>query len=329
MTTPRFAKTKKDGHRYYHVQSYGDFPSVTSIIGGAAREADELRNWKTKNAIDAAIASHETGADRKTVHKVGIEELDAVNEAAILGDAVHNAIENYERTGTQSVDDLKVAPYLAQYLDLKERYRVKVLACELTVVNLRERYAGTTDGIWLCETWPAKSRRGPVFVDVKSGKTVRKSAALQLAALSRCEHYLDSTGRLRAFKSDHKALTGVGLIAHVRPKAATLHETSLDTPYEQFLTLRKIFGFRDEAHAFNVLTEPAAGEAKEMLSQKHAGALMRIETLNDRQKDMLLRMWAWRSLKEPPTSWTLDKLDEVHAAIDQVLSHSWKLEGLE
>lgn len=326
MTTPPFSK-QRDGKRYYTIQSYGDFPSVTSVIN-AAQDPTDLRNWKTKNAIDAAITAHLQGEGSADIYSAGLEALDAPSEAAILGDAVHEAIDNYERTGTQTVENIKVAPFLAQYLDLKERYRVKVLATELTLVNLRHRYAGTADGVWLLETWPAKSRRGPMIMDVKSGRTVRKGAALQLAALAHCEHYLDGEGRLRPLKAEHKLLTGVGLVAHVRPKVATLYETPLEAAYETFLALRQVFTFSDVPVAFNEVVAPRAGEEKDLLAQHHGSAALRIEAFTPKQRQSLLDVWRWRSLKEPPTSWTLDKLAEVHAAIDDILSHSWKLEGL-
>jgi hypothetical protein len=171
-------------------------PSVTTILNNINKPA--LVNWA---ALEVAKYAYK---ERSTWHN--LEEGAAVDllkrapyrdsrKKMDIGSAVHIAVDAFIKRGTQAATveppetgDLDLLPYIAGAVRFLDDHVTRVIASEVTFVNLAYRYAGTCDLV-------AKTKEGPLAViDWKTGKRLYPEVALQLAAYANNEFSVNPDG---------------------------------------------------------------------------------------------------------------------------------------
>jgi len=232
---PELATTSKSG-RYYEWGGVR-YPSVTTILGGGIPKP-ALVAWAKRVTAEAAIASLNTlpgllaeKGERAVIQALTKRPEKEAEAAAVIGTAVHAAIEQYAKGGELGPWPEEAEPFRASFTRFLEEKSPVFELSEFTVFNLEAGYAGTADAA--CR-FPG--RDGVTLLDVKTGKGVYPEVALQLAAYAYGEFIgrPDGSEVLPEF-SDFEVL-------HVRPDAYELVPVRVDLDtFATFLAVKDVF----------------------------------------------------------------------------------------
>lgn len=159
-------RTRRGGF-YWHKDR--PLVSVTNVLKIIDKPA--LRYWFGQQVYWAMVKNPDLG------------EKEALNspwktsgKAKSRGTAVHNIVETWKTTGdlvTDAPEDYK--GYARGFEKWVNEYNAKVLEHEKTVINLKEKYAGTLDLL-------TEINNTRAIIDVKTGKDIYPEAGLQLSA---------------------------------------------------------------------------------------------------------------------------------------------------
>lgn len=229
----------------YLIPSTGEaLPSVTSVLSGID-DGPILHKWIAKVCVEYAVSDLDQlrtrlAADRDATIRDMKQAADrARDEAGDRGTRIHKAAEQLVLgTNIKPVlrpDDL---PYWYSFLRwYHEHAHMKWLSSETTIINRTFGYAGTLDAV---------IRLGGVtgIVDIKTGRTVRPTWALQQAAYAHGETILLRDGRELPFTP----LT-TGWVLWVRPEAeggTLLVNVPVDAnAFEAFLAAMDLYRFKN------------------------------------------------------------------------------------
>jgi hypothetical protein len=279
MTTP--ANTVRRGSaRGYQV---GDdwYIGVTSLIRATLADGPTLTRWKQKRLVQLAIEHREAAVDDALDRDALIADvLRAQYESgpeAVLGTRVHSLIDTYERSGDETIEDVSLLAYLKQWLTLKEEHALQVRWTERTLVNTQLGYAGTADG-GLNTT--LNGQRDQYIYDLKTGKGVYDSYALQLALLSRCDAWLTADGELRSLDGDGWN-QDYAIVAKLGPRSRHLHAIDLHAAWEYAQHLPALYRWQEGAGAATIgesitpapaVTDPVAKREELLHRARHLDA---------------------------------------------------------
>lgn len=200
------AINRSTGHFYTATidgREYGPYPGATAIcrlqdsLGGS----DGLLTWAVNLALDAVEQNQDNIGDWALVRRLALE---AKNEPADTGNAIHAAVDQFNR-GVFPQVDARTAPYVAQYGAAVYQKGIRVLGSERYVLNTDIGFGGTYDSLVEID-----GERGPL--DVKSGKE-KPSQRLQLTGLSMGQWH----GEAGLEAEPMPELSGVGFILLLRP----------------------------------------------------------------------------------------------------------------
>ena len=220
---PRTAVAKKGGKRRYVREVDGEAVEHVNVTGATSMWGNGP--WKipygAKTVAEAAMDALESGkldalfdADKDACLKwlKGAPYRDR-DGAAMKGTKVHQAFEDYLKTGDPSVEDEEIASMVADLITLTERYQIKWERSEQTVFHSADGWAGTMDGIVTMQ-FPGEDGRRRCIVDIKTSRSVqgKHEYVMQLNALANGEVILHDDGSEEPMPSVEGAV-----ILHVRP----------------------------------------------------------------------------------------------------------------
>lgn len=185
MTSPVQARTTPNGRTYVHPIEGDVYPSVTSILDSWPKPW--MGPW-TARQVATYAADNAALLDRLDkaawVDLVRREAVRYTNRAAGLGSAIHHAVESYLDDESLEVTqfDQQTRPYIRAFIRFLEDWEPTYHRVEVTGYHKTyPQYAGTVDGIVSLPTL------GTRVLDVKTGRGVYETHALQLAAYCRFE----------------------------------------------------------------------------------------------------------------------------------------------
>lgn len=172
------------------------------------------------------------------------------DSAAERGTKVHDLAEKLATTGEVDAPEDLVG-FIEGYLDFLDRWQITPVLVERIVANRTQWYSGKFD---LIATSPLLNGGKPVMVDLKTSKGVYLETALQCAAYSMAEFYVDDNGNeqpmpeLAATYVCHVTpLDREGINARYEgsPLGSTLYQLSADREeiaehYQQFLHAKAV-----------------------------------------------------------------------------------------
>lgn len=194
---------------------------VTGLISGGTPK-DQLIWWSATKAGEWAAqnkASLATLADDSIVHEAKMAHKQAKDSAGITGTAVHELAEQLHKTGEVTTSDPLHQSYIAGYAEFLDTWEITPVLVERRVANRTDWYAGTFD--LLC-TSPHLAGGKLVQIDLKTSKSVYGETALQTAAYSKAEFYMDGDKEVPMPK------VHATYVAHVTP----LHREGEASRYE-------------------------------------------------------------------------------------------------
>lgn len=174
------------------------YPSVTTILSVIAKPM--LLVWMQKNGVDKAIEYKETlkaqagpilwGMLEKPVEEAlptGFWKCgqDLSSEAAKRGTAVHDAIENWAKTG-KFVYAPEFENSMSKFKQFVAEHDIEVIESEIALASNHYRFAGRTDII-------AKLDGKLAVIDIKTSSGFYAEMGLQLSAYKQA--YLEMTGQ--------------------------------------------------------------------------------------------------------------------------------------
>lgn len=264
MTSPIHARESRWGDRCYRIPSTGEeFPSVTSILGGIDG-GPILERWIAKVCVENTIGQLPIlpallEADRDgTIRSLKLAAERERDAAADRGTRIHKAAENLILgTGIKPVLHPGDLPYWYSFLRWwREHPGIKWLSSETTIVNRTFGYAGTLD---------AAIRFGGVtgVLDIKTGRSVRPTWALQLAAYARGESILLPDGRELPFTPLRAAW-----VLHVRPEeeggTLIVPVPVDDGAFQAFLAAMDVYRFKQQiTDVVDALTKQRSSAGKQ------------------------------------------------------------------
>lgn len=318
MTTP--AHTRKQGANRGYVVNDEWHIGVTSLIKAALAQPQALQRWKDKRlanlVLDARADLDSFVIDRGEIIARAFAANYESSPEAQLGTDVHKVIEDYEQDVDIVIDDTRVLNHLAQWVKLKEEHDLQVLTTELTLVNTHYKYAGTVDHIVLTDVRPYTRQR--FILDVKTGKGVYDTYALQLALLSRCDAWLDANGTLRPIREERKLNTQWGLIAKLGPRSCHLHKVDIRSAWRYARHLVDMWAFLNGEGA-KLISASLPGKTerddRQARNVRRNDLLERAQRLDAPMKQIVKAMWHWPKLTDPTLDWTHDSLDQVDELI--------------
>ena len=144
------------------------------------------------------------------------------DDAGATGTAVHHLAEQLSRTGEVDAD-ADLISYVEGFAQFLDEWHITPVLLERPCGNRTHHYAGTFD---MYATSPLLAGGKLVQIDLKTSKGVYGETALQLAAYSRAEFYLDELGVEQPMPEVHATF-----VAHVTPMdRAGAHERYGDRP---------------------------------------------------------------------------------------------------
>ena len=242
MSPPRNAVQRRGGGRVYpyplHAEAgeQKEYPSSTSATGMWPK--DWAMPWASKMAAERAVELYKSGALAALMDASEKQALDAIknafrharDDAAAAGTLVHDAWEKHVKDG--ATPDL---PELAQQmfdnlLALSNKFNMEWERSEQTAYNHDHEYAGTFDGIVVCDTPNGRKR---LLVDIKTSKSpTREEYAAQLSSYRYATHIIHADGT----EEPMPEVDGC-VILHVRPDTAAVIPVNTDTEvFDSFLT---------------------------------------------------------------------------------------------
>ena len=208
-TTDRDSYRTDEGRgRFYYFQGEGPFISVTNAIK-LGIPSPYIAPWYAKvvaeyvdndwdELTDQWRESHHNSDDDvrfvKMLKALPVETRDAAGE---FGATVHDICEDLILTGLHPpYMDAKIAQRVKQFLAWQEEMKPKYLAVEGIVFNREYGYAGAFD--ILCDL----PGHGKVIIDIKTGKGIYGSAAIQQTAYRHGEFIAVGTDEVPMIETD-------------------------------------------------------------------------------------------------------------------------------
>jgi hypothetical protein len=190
MTGPRLARRNYGRGHGYQIDG-AKVPGVTTILNTLPKDA--LINWAAKVTAEAAIDRWDELAGMspsKRLKELTDARWNITKEAALRGTEIH-------AMGDKLAQGLEVDPGVHRgeveaYARFLDRWDIEVLGTEAPCGSTRFRYAGTLDSIVLIRGLAAIPEfahlaESPVMLDVKTGRGVYESTALQLGGYAGCD----------------------------------------------------------------------------------------------------------------------------------------------
>lgn len=250
MTPPRNAVQRRGGGRVYPYPLHAEdgeqkeYPSSTSATGMWPK--GWAMPWASKMAAERAVELYKSGALAALMDASEKQALDAIknafrharDDAASAGSLVHDAWEQYVKSDEPRTDAKKIRdalPELAQQMfdnlmDLSNKFNMEWERSEQTAYNHDHEYAGTFDGIVMCDTPNGRKR---LLVDIKTSKSpTREEYAAQLSSYRYATHIIHADGTEEPMPEVEGCV-----ILHVRPDTAAVIPVNTDREvFDSFLT---------------------------------------------------------------------------------------------
>ncbi len=216
---PRTAVKKKGGKRRYirNEQEHVNVTGATSMWGngpwkipyGAKRVAEDAMEAIASGKLDA-LYDADQDACLKWLKGAPYRDRDA---AAMKGTKVHEAYEQFLKTGVTKTDDEDILKMVDDLCALTDRYDIKWERSEQTVFHSTDGWAGTMDGV-VTMTFPGEDAPRRCVVDIKTSRSVqgKHEYVMQLNALANGEVIVHDDGT----EEPMPAVDGA-VILHVRP----------------------------------------------------------------------------------------------------------------
>lgn len=234
-----------ENHRY-KLDGYS-VRGVTGLIGGGTPK-DQLIWWAATKAGEWAAENKRalpTMADDSIIREAKMAHKQARDSAGITGTAVHDLAEQLHTTGEVTTTDPLHHSYIEGYADFLDHWEIEPVLFERTCASRKDWYAGKFD--LFCRS-PHLADGELVQIDLKTSKSVYGETALQTAAYSKAEFYMDGDQEV-AMPKIHATY-----VAHVtpmhregeaeryegKPLGTSLYELAgnpaeIDTQYQMFL----------------------------------------------------------------------------------------------
>lgn len=180
-TSDTFAEPRLVRRNHGRSHSYTiDGRKVTGVTTALKALPKELKQWAADCAANHAVEHWDELAGlpiTKRLDRIRYAYRDVVNAAALRGTQIHDLGEKLVHGEPVKVPDEHRGPVEA-YARFLDRWQIEPIATETPVGHSRYGYAGTAD------LWATIGVRdeAPALVDLKTGKGVYESVALQLAA---------------------------------------------------------------------------------------------------------------------------------------------------
>lgn len=155
---------------FYYLDDKRVYPSVTTILDVINKPA--LVTWAAKMGARAALAD-----PSMTEEQAGYAIYQVKEGASLRGRAAHEFAEKYKSKQPIKLEDMAVEHrgFAKAFISFCEDYAPEILYQELKVWSDQYEFAGALDII-------AKVKDKNVIIDIKTGKYVYDTYALQLAA---------------------------------------------------------------------------------------------------------------------------------------------------
>lgn len=204
-----------------------DLPRVTQVIGRASKYP--LERWK-RMIVASIIANDDTLRTLALTNPYQASD-EAVRRGPLRGTAMHGVTELID----MDVDVPTMSPEFVSMGSVYEQLMegIQILHREVTLVNLSEGYAGTTDKII--------DYGGLTIVDVKTSKSVYADVAMQLAAYANAEFIW--TGSEYLPMPDVRK--DVALVANIRIDGGDLVPVRIEDAYQGFLGMLHFAKWQD------------------------------------------------------------------------------------
>ncbi|WP_226351340.1 MULTISPECIES: hypothetical protein [unclassified Pseudonocardia] len=217
--------TDSDGLRIYVHPTTGErFRSVTSVLAAAAKPA--LERWKTRTIAQYAADNRSMLATKSAVDAFELirsSQYTTTGGAAATGTMVHTRVESLLR-GDPVPDDPSLSYVDRAYQELTDEFDVEPLLIESTLVNRTVGYAGSADLVARIRPRATRAREwSTAVIDLKTGKSVYGSMALQLTAYADAEHVLTVDGAEREMPR-----VDACYVWHLRPRSWSLRPMRYD-----------------------------------------------------------------------------------------------------
>lgn len=318
MTTP--ANTVRRGAYRGYLVNDEFYIGVTSLIRSTLADPQSLANWKDRRLIESAldIRADLDGVviDRDDIVQRALQSRFDSGPEAQRGTDVHATIEEYEAGGEMSITDLDMLKFLGQWQALKEDHDLEILWTERTLVNTTHKYAGTADGLLATTISPYRNDR--FIYDIKTGKGVYDTYALQLALLSRCDAWLTPDGDL--VKLDERWNTDIALVAKLGPRSHHLHRIDIHKSWKYARLLIDLYAWSDGVGSTTISGSlPGKTELADRRTRdaRRLEILARAQTLDRAMRNIVVNQWddTWPKLTSDTVEWTDDLLEQVDALI--------------
>ncbi|KKL24259.1 hypothetical protein LCGC14_2417090 [marine sediment metagenome] len=203
-TTDRDSYRTDEGRgRFYYFQGEGPFISVTNAIK-LGIPSPYIAPWYAKvvaeyveenwDSLRFVRENKEPEILTKFLKALPVQRRDAAGE---FGTTVHDICEDLILTGLHPpYMDAKIAQRVKQFLAWQEEMKPKYLAVEGIVFNREYGYAGAFD--ILCDL----PGHGKVIIDIKTGKGIYGSAAIQQTAYRHGEFIAVGTDEVPMIETD-------------------------------------------------------------------------------------------------------------------------------
>lgn len=190
MSAPRLTR-RNYGRGHGYLIDGAKVPGVTTILNCLPKDA--LINWAAKVTAEAAVDRWDELAGlapSKRLKELTDARWNITKEAALRGTEIH-------ALGDRVAQDAEVDPGdhrgpVEAYARFLDRWDVEILATEAPCGSTRYKYAGTLDSIAIIHGLRevaefAHLADSPVMLDLKTGRGVYESTALQLAGYAGCD----------------------------------------------------------------------------------------------------------------------------------------------
>lgn len=225
---------------------------VTTVLNALPK--DGLKQWTADCAANYAVEHWDELAEEsmtKRLDRMRYAYRDVVSAAALRGTTIHKYGEAL--VAGQPVEDPEYLGPAQAYARFLDEWQIEPIAMETPVCHPGWMYAGRPD------LWATIGVRNaaPALIDLKTGKGLYESVALQLAAYRYAQLWQPDGP-----ESETEIMpVDLTYVAHIGPDAVTMHPVTVDEDHwKQFLYLQqtarwlKLHGFRGD--------EPLIGEAE-------------------------------------------------------------------
>lgn len=182
MSTPRL-KRRNFGRGHGYQIDGKKVPGVTTVLNTLPKDA--LINWAARVTAEAAVDRWDELAEMppaKRLKELTDARWNVTKEAALRGNEIHDLGEKVSHGEDVEVPDAHRGPVEA-YARFLDKWDVEIIATEAPCASTSMMFAGTLDSVARI----GKLGDAVVMLDLKTGRGVYESAALQLEAYARCD----------------------------------------------------------------------------------------------------------------------------------------------